>query len=629
MAPKVFTAKLDHYLSIPKPGLLFNPLTDVEARHREKNEMTEFYKLCAPFYSPEFGVRYLSNVNLYPFQMSAIRAVDLHKFPMLLFTRGGGKTFLLAICAIMHAIMNPGSRIIVISGTFRQSKLIFKEIERIFRAAPLLQLLATKPPTFLNDHCHFQINDSSIIALPLGAGDKIRGERGHVIFVDEFDSINKDVFDVVIRGFGATQADPWEKTRSMLLRLKKLKSTREDVKDQVGSLDTVLSSAEAGNKIVISGTAGMAIGPFYKLYSQYLKIIKNKISGNLKDYSEIIGTDDMEDNVSVDFEQYCIITYTYLDIPIGMMDKQMIHNARATMSKMYFDMEYMCKFADDSAGFFKWRDIVAATAEPPDGFTAIPQGRVGSQYIMGIDPARTRDRFSVVIIELGNPNRVVYVWSSQNKRYAESFKMCRRLIRAFNVIAVGLDTGGGGLTIKDMFEQEEYMKPGDRPIVDHDFDEKKATLPDNAHKILYPFAFNPVWIEESNMLLQKNIEEKALMFPVENLGSSKDTQRFKLMDDATDEIRKMKRELISIEVSHSQSGARRFNLKPPDIKSEPGEVVTHKDRYSALLIANFLASKLTKLEVFDPEAEKVQGYQDPGTVGGWLEDFHSDDEGYE
>lgn len=621
---KVFNADLNHYLSTPTPGLLFNPLTDVDSRFREHSEMVEFYKMCSQFFSPEFGIRYLSNFNLYPFQMSAVRAIDIHKFPMLLFTRGGGKTIMLAICAIYHAIMNPGSRIIVISGTFRQSKLIFKEIERIFKNAPLLQQLADKPPTFLNDHCHFQINGSSVIALPLGAGDKIRGERGHVIFVDEFDSINKEIFDIVIRGFGATQADPWEKTRSILLRLKKLKSTPSAITDQIGSLDTILTSAEAGNKIVISGTAGMAMGPFYKLYSQYLKIIKNQISGNLKDYADIIGADDIEEEVTVDHSQYCIITYTYKEIPIGMLDVEMIHNARATMSKMYFDMEYNCKFADDSAGFFKWRDIVEATAEPPNGFTAIAQGRAGSQYIMAIDPARTRDRFAVVIIELGNPSRVVYVWSSRNERYVDSFKACRRFMRLFNVIAIGLDTGGGGLTIKDMFEQEEYMKPGDRPVVPHDFDETKGPLPEGAQKILYPFAFNPTWIEESNMLLQKNIEDKALMFPVENLIDSKDTKRFELMDSATDEIRKMKRELISIEITYSQSGAKRFNLKPPDIKSEPGEVVTHKDRYSALLMASYLASRLTKLEVFDPQAKRAEGYQDPDTLGGWLEDFHYD-----
>ncbi len=86
----------------------------------------------------------------------------------------------------------------------------------------------------------------------------------------------------------------------------------------------------------------------------------------------------------------------------------------------------------------------------------------------------------------------------------------------------------------------------------------------------------------------------------------------------------MKRELISIEVTYSTSGSKRFNLKPPDIKSEPGEVVTHKDRYSALLIGNYLASKLTKLEVVDPKSEAVAGYHSGESIGGWIEEFYSD-----
>jgi hypothetical protein len=196
----------------------------------------------------------------------------------------------------------------------------------------------------------------------------------------------------------------------------------------------------------------------------------------------------------------------------------------------------------------------------------------------------------------------------------------------FNIIAIGLDTGGGGLTIKDMFDQEEYMEHGDKPVVVHDFDESKdGPLPDRALKILYPFAFNPTWIEESNMLLQKNIEDRSLMFPVENLTEvAKGQKMFELLDDATDEIRKMKKELISIEVTYSQSGSKRFNLKPPDIRSEPGEVITHKDRYSALLMANYLASKLGRLDSFDPKSKYIAGYNDPSNVGGWLEDFGND-----
>jgi hypothetical protein len=607
----------NHYLSLPRPDDLFNPLMDVDPRHREDNEMIEFYKLSNQLFSPEFGASYILNCPLYPFQMSALRAVLNHKFPMLLFSRGGGKTFMLALIAVYYAVMFPDSRIILISGTFRQAKLIFREIIRIYRNAALLRSIADKEPVIGNDNCNFYVHGSSIIGLPLGAGDKIRGERGHIILVDEFDSISKEVFDVVIRGFGATQADPWEKTRSILLRLKKLKSTTDKASSEISSIVPVIDSASSGNKIVISGTAGHKIGPFYKLYSHYLKIIGNKIQGSLSQYQHVFDNEDeIDPRISVDFEQYCIISYKYRDLPVGMMDTQMIHNARATMSKMYFSMEYECEFADDTTGFFKYRDIYKATAKHPNAWYVTTSGDAMKQYVMGVDPARTIDRFAIIVIQIGPPHKIVYAWSSKKQRYDFSVTRMWALMKIFNIVGIGLDTGGGGLTVKDMLE--EPKDPTEKPIIAYDVKEAKA----NDRKILYPFNWNPVWIEEANVLLQKNLESGQILFPAENLtGVVKNKTEFKTLDAATDEINKLKRELVSIEVSYSSSGTKKFNLKPPNIKSEPGESITHKDRYSALLLANYVASKIGKIEPVDPLEEARKGYEDPGSLGGWFHEF--------
>lgn len=607
-----------HYLDLPKPETLFNPLIDVDSRYREESEMVEFCKLCTEHFSPEFGFSTLLNRNLFPFQMSTIRAIQKHKFPMLLFTRGGSKTHTLGGYATYHAAMNPGCRIILISGTFRQSKLIFKEIMRLYDEAPLLQAITTKKPVIANDNCNFHVNGSTIIGLPLGAGDKIRGERGHVVLVDEFDSIAKEVFDVVIRGFGATQSDPWMKNRDILLRLKKLKSSPQKVQNDASSMMEIMDAAGAGNKIVVSGTAGHHTGPFAKLHDQYSKIIHHKMQGNLKNYFHAFGEMDVDENVTVDYKQYCIVKYNYLDLPAGMMDVQMIHNARATMSKMYFNMEYMCQFADDSMGFFKYKDIRGAT-QPAGGWTAVVRGRHGKQYVMGVDPARTIDRFAVTIIELGQPNKVAYVWTSQNWKITKSMEYMRDLMRRFNVIGIALDaTGGTGVMMKDFFGDPVLMKEGDRPIVP--YDAKTEEIPENGQRILYPIVFAPVWIEEANVLLQKAIEERTLQFPVENLADTiKDKDEFQLQDDATDEINQAKREIMSIEISYNITGSKRFNLKPPSLKAEPGEAVLHKDRYTSMLLANYLACKMGKMELIDPDAAARAGFHD--SVGGWLEDF--------
>src|SRR5574337_1168852 len=120
MKTNFFISDYYHYKGLPKEELLINPLTDRSDIYREDSELTEFYKLCNESWSPEFGIKYLMGVNLYPFQMAILRAMFIHKFPLLLLTRGGGKTFLLACYALIHSILNPGSRIVLISASFRQ-----------------------------------------------------------------------------------------------------------------------------------------------------------------------------------------------------------------------------------------------------------------------------------------------------------------------------------------------------------------------------------------------------------------------------------------------------------------------------------------------------------------------------
>ena len=132
----VFLPMYDHYRNLPPITTLFNPICDISGRLKEDHELVEFWKLGNEFYSPEFGIKYLLNINLYPFQMAAVRAILGHKFPMILFTRGGSKTFMLAIYAIYHAIMFPNARIVLVSASFRQSKLIFSEITKIYESSP-------------------------------------------------------------------------------------------------------------------------------------------------------------------------------------------------------------------------------------------------------------------------------------------------------------------------------------------------------------------------------------------------------------------------------------------------------------------------------------------------------------
>lgn len=600
---QVFDPDYDWMKGLPNKRDLINPLLDVREDEREADELTEFYKLCNPFYSPAFGIKYLMGVKLFPFQMSMIQAMLRHKFPLLLLTRGGGKTYILATYALYHAIMFPYTRIILVSASFRQSRLIFQEMEKMVKRWPLLQQLLDREPVHNQDHWKMEICGSTITALPMGDGAKIRGERGHVIIADEFNSIPIEIFDVVVRGFAATQLDPWEKVKARV----------------TGSepQDSKLQEVNSGNKIVLAGTAGYVGETLHNVYSHYTKIIANRVRGSTDEHKDIFDPDEVKQGYEVDCSNYCIVRYPWQMIPRGMMEKEVIEAARVQMPEQLFNMEYNTKFGDDSMGFFKAKQIREATAVPPNGFSVLKVGKPNRQYVMGIDPAKQIDRFAVTIVERGNPHKLVYCWTAQKTKYSECAAHVRELCRRFNVVGICMDAGGGGLAVEEMLNMEKtedgtrIRKPEEAKFVrfDSDKEEDKDGIP-----ILHLQNFSSNWLDESNTLLQKNIEDRSTMFPSPISESALDDEA----EDILYEVAELKKELASITIVYTKTGKKSFDLKPPDERKEEG--VKHKDRYSSFLLCNYMAMRLEDINYDEQEAIRRK-YHDDDTTGGWAEDF--------
>jgi len=590
---------------LPDHKELINPLLDILPHQKEDSHLMEFYKLSNPFYSPMFGVKYILNVNLLPYQMSMLLAVMRHKFPLILMTRGGGKTFFLAVYALYHAIMFPYSRIILVSASFRQSKLIFAEIERIYDSSPLLRQMTDYDPKHNQDSWKFGICGSTITALPMGQGDKIRGERGHVIIADEFDSIPIEIFDIVIRGFGATQANPWHKVKEAA-----------ESGGEISPLghNNVLGD---GNKIILTGTAGSTAGTLFKMFTHYSKIIANKVSGLASTYDGIFDDNEIHDDYEVDYRDYCICRYKWREIPAGMMDHKLIQNNKATMPPQLFNMEYETEFLDDSIGYFSQRAINEATSCPPEGFSVLTEGKPNRHYIMGVDPARTQDRFAISVIEMGSPNKLVYQWTCQNETYGFSARKMRQLMRKFNIVGISMDAGGGGLTMEEMInithdqDGNEIRRP-DEPKIYRMDDETPDAL--RGLRILYMQNFNSQWLDEANTLLRNSIEDRSVMFPLRQSQFS----HLEEIDDIQFEIQQLKRELIAIGITYTVTGRKSFDLKPMDLTTT--EVIYHKDRYSCFLLSNYLCERLEKIN-FDEKQILKDMYDASDTFGGWTEDF--------
>jgi hypothetical protein len=140
-----------------------------------------------------FTAKYIFGINLLPFQLVILKELWNRKYPMLIATRGGSKSFLLALYAMIKALTNPGIKIVIVGAAFRQSKVVFEYCESMWHSAPILRDIVGSSdrrngPRRDIDRCTLRMGDSIIIALPLGDGTKIRGQRAGVIIADEFDS---------------------------------------------------------------------------------------------------------------------------------------------------------------------------------------------------------------------------------------------------------------------------------------------------------------------------------------------------------------------------------------------------------------------------------------------------------
>lgn len=117
-----------------------------------------------------------------------------YPFPMLIAHRGYSKSFLLAEYSMLRALLNQGSKITFIGAGFRQAKQLFNYAENLWNGSSILRDIVgddgRNGPHKEADRWTIRLGDSLISAIPLGDGEKIRGERSNYLLVDEFKCID-------------------------------------------------------------------------------------------------------------------------------------------------------------------------------------------------------------------------------------------------------------------------------------------------------------------------------------------------------------------------------------------------------------------------------------------------------
>lgn len=582
-----------------------------------------------------FTCKHILNKTLLPFQLAILRELWIRPFPMLLACRGGGKSFILGVYAMLRALLCQGSKIVVVGASFRQSKIIFEYCDEIWRNAPVLRDLVgdnhegvRNGPRRDIDRCTMRIGQSLLTSLPIGDGSKIRGQRANIILADEFASIPVEIFENVISGFAAVSMSPIEKVKA---------ASREKAMIDSGlykaNENYELIPGLSSNQTVLTGTAYYSFNHFAAYWKRWKSIIESK--GDEKVLEEIFNGEIPE---QFNWKDYSVIRIPVDMFPPGFMDIKTVSKAKATIHPAQYLLEYAACFTGDSNGFFRRSLIESCVAGLPTNNISLPscaniafsaslKGREDKRYIMGVDPASEQDNFSVVILELWpDHRRIVHCWTTTRAKFKDKLKRgvvrdgqdefygfaarkIRDLVRLFPCERICLDSQGGGVAVLGALSTIKNILSGERPILEvRDPDKPKDTDNQAGDHIVEMINFaNANWVSSANHGMRQDLENKTLLFPCMDsaelgmayeedkaMGRVKITNNvehriYDTLEDCVMEIEELKDELATI--VHSQTGTTlRDRWDTPETKlpgNKKGRL--RKDRYSSLLMANAVA----------------------------------------
>ena len=499
-------------------------------------DLIEFYRE-----NPCIAAYDLLGVDLAPVQRIVFEAMWFKAYVIIVATRGLGKTFLSGVMAALSCLLYPGYRVGLVSASYRQSKMIFGEVEKLYSQSPILREATVKRPIRGTDTCYLKFRSvagrhgSFIEALPIGSdGSKIRGSRFYCLLIDEFAQVPKKIIETVLAPMSITKLDPMKRVRELERRkelIAKGLATEADFED-----DTV-------NKMIGTSSGYYKFNHMYKRMREYWRLIDE-------------GSKD-----------HAVFQVPYELLPEGFLDPKNIENAKRVMSDHEFRMEYKAEMVSDSEGFFKASLLEKCTIG--NDFKIELVGDKSSEYIIGVDPNQGGSaKCGVVIIKLGNKDhKVVRAVELDGKTTQSIASSLQEFCDRFNVVRIFMDRGGGGKAVSDLLEEGYDEKT---PILDR-------SKPDNLKKegkhILELVTFNTSWISDANFATLALIEDKQIKFPEPPVNVKSD----KLIEEY-DTIEKLKKQCISIVVTQTSGGSLHFDTPKRGM---------NKDLYSAFILACF------------------------------------------
>ena len=564
--------------------------------------------------NPSFATDLFTGVKLFPFQHMAIKAMMESDYFLGIWSRGMSKSFSTAIFALLDAILHQGVQIGILSKSFRQSKMIFKKIEDISKSpkATFFAQCITRTSK-MNDEWIMEIGSSSIRALPLGDGEKLRGYRFQRIIIDELLLMPEKIFNEVIMPFLSVVENPTERQEIYDLETKMIEQ---------GKMKEEERKQWPNNKIIGLSSASYKFEYLYKLYQQYENLILNE---NKQDGAH-----------------RTIMHFSYDCAPAQLYDQNLINQSKNTMSESQFQREFGAIFTDDSSGYFKVSKMAECTIPDGEGQSVEVIGNPKDQYILAFDPSwsesESSDDFAMLLIKINLETRkgtVVHSYALSGSSLKTHIKYMAYILTHFNIVAVVGDYNGGVQFVNSCNESEIFknknLKLG---VIEGDLDNTKdydknlRRLKNQYNKSENKFVFlrkpTSAWIRLANESLQSAFDHKRIFFagaamnddynnqrksrvPVEELKfirndpnqkGGKGARMIDFVEHQKDMMDLIKVQCALVQITTSAQGTQSFDL-PPTLRKQKGADKARKDSYSALVLGNWMMNIYYDMQDFN------------------------------
>lgn len=346
--------------------------------------------------------------------------------------RGLGKTFLVALFSVIKCILYPGTKIVVSSATFKQSKeLVGKITDDFMHRSAMLRTEIERTSTGQND-CGVWFKNGSYLICKV-ANENARGARCNVLIIDESRLVPKRIIDdIFVPMLNAPRAPGYLS------------------KPEYSHL------AEVGQKLFLSSA-------WYK-QSELYSMLKGYTINMLKDGSKVFA---------------CDLNYQ-LSIASNIMMRETIENVMADpdFNDISFMMEYEGKFYGAGADSLFNLEILENRRVLKEGFydldyyrtnnVKIPLKTVGEKRILSVDIAllasrKHRNDASCLTINQLIPNgstdytsNFVYLETAEGLVTDELGILIMRDFYQYDCDYLAIDANGVGQSLLDFLMQDRY-----------------------------------------------------------------------------------------------------------------------------------------------------------------------------